>query len=98
MTIIYKEAFSIAGHRMGIEECEGEFKLWLGGSAIGRSESIERARELLAIHMTQKLRMELNGHEEEVILLRRELRELMLHPAGILHFLTSYETPEASDA
>lgn len=97
MTIIYKEAFNIAGYRMGIEECENEFKLWLGGSAIGHSDSIEGARELLAMHMRSKLRMTLAGHKDKVDPLKGELRSLNLHPAGILHFLTSYETSETDD-
>ena len=94
MTIVYREAFGIAGLRMGIEELEDGFRLWLGGSAIGHSESIEGARSLLATYIGQKLHIELKYHEERVALVREELRSLDWHPAGILHFLTSYETPE----
>ena len=90
MSVKYDEAFRIAKHQLGIEARYKEFVLWSGGCVIGRTDTLEHARELLTNYIESQLRAELAGYEKRVTFIKSELQSLVLHPAGLLHFITAY--------
>jgi hypothetical protein len=87
----YIEEFQVAKRCLGIELEDGKYKAWIGGCAIGSSDTIEGARELLFIRIDLWLRTSIVDTQKQIDMWNKELRELTLHPAGLLHFITAYE-------
>ena len=94
MMVDYLETFRVAERTLGIELRDKKYVLWVGGCSIGDTDTLVRARELLKIHMAAHLRVSIAGAEESLNAWRKELNELMVHPAGLLHFLVAYTKPK----
>jgi len=86
----YIEEYKIADRYAGISIDDDKFKVWVGGCKINTSSSLTHAREALTIYITAWINNQINIHERETKKLQREIQELIIHPAGIMHFITKY--------
>jgi len=90
----YLEEYSIGGCHLGISKSDNKMKIWIGGCCVNSNlDTVEEARKKLAVYIDQRFTAEIVEHETRAKELQRELQELTIHPAGLLHFITKYGEP-----